>query len=628
MSKSYVSIMNNINNNIKPSNSNQINSNQTVPRPGHENIMIKNSSGGYTYKVSDKEYLERILILGTNGNTYYASANKMTADAIVHIKNMVNEGKGDLVINVVKDIYENGRAPKLDSMFFTLALLTQADVPTNVKQSALDLVSKIRTFSQLYMLEGMRKSICGKKGFGRGMRRSIFNLINNKTGKQFAYQATKYRARTYGEESWSIDDIIKCAHVPSKNLKEDSQMVLYYLIGGIDKMEAEYIKIINPSNQVMETVQYLRAVEAVKSEKCTIDTATQLIRQHNLPREVLNTSLLNCNLVWNSLLFTSDVGTNGNVIRKIHMPITALIRNLGVMSQRGIFVDEFITKLVAEHIKKPHVLKNGRVHPVAILIAMLTYRMGKGVAGKLSWPVNQIISEALEEAFYVSFQVVEGTGKRILHAVDCSGSMTTPISSAPYVSSCQIVSTLVMEAIRREFAYANLMKSNGTTIDNLQEVMLFSKSANKVNITPDMKLEQVMKICQSDFQTTDASMPMIKALDEYKKTNGKNGAYDMFIVYTDNETYCSKSIHPSEALDNYRKFTGIDTKMVIYATTATANTIGPTYGSYGNAFYVKPGYDDSLSLNIAGFDLNGPTLIRNFAMGKFGISSDEPEEEL
>lgn len=620
MSKSYVSIVK------KNTNKTKITQNgQSMPRSGHENIMIPNLAGGFTYKVSDKEYLERILILGTNGNTYYASAIKMTADAINHIKDMINSGKGQLVVDTMKDIYENGRAPKQDATFFALALITQSDVPMDVKKVALELVSKVRTFSQLYMLESMRKSIGGKKGFGRGMRRAMFNLINNKTGKQFAYQATKYRSRTYGDETWSIDDIIKCSHIPSKKLKDDGKIVLIYLINGIAKSEEEYLKLENPSIECTETISYLRAVEAVKKESCTIDTAVQLIRQYNLPREVLNTSLLNYNLVWNSLLFSSTVGEGGKIIRKVIMPITALFRNLGVMTQRGLFVDNDITNLIAEHIKKPHILKNGRVHPVAVLVAKLTYDMGKGVKGKLNWIVNKTISNALEESFYNSFQIIEGTGKRILHAVDCSGSMTCKIASAPYISSCEAVSTLVMEAIRREHKHAINMKAEGKEINNLQEVMLFSVSANKVTITPDMKLQQVMKICQSDFQSTDASMPMIKALEEYKKTNGKSGAYDLFIVYTDNETYYGK-IHPSEALDNYRKYTNIDARMVIYATTPTQNTIGYTRESHHDAFSTKEGYDNSLSLNIAGFDLNGPTLIRNFAIGSIGVSSEDEED--
>jgi 60 kDa SS-A/Ro ribonucleoprotein len=615
MYQSYVSPINNLKHG------------QTAPRADHEAIMINNLAGGYTYQVSDKEYLERVLILGTNGNTYYASAMKMTADAMNYIKNMIKNGKGKLVVDIIKDIYENGRAPKQDSTFFALAMVTQEDVPVEVKTEALELIAKLRTFSHLYTLEGMRKALGGKKGFGRGMRKSMLKLVKNKTGKQFAYQATKYRSRKCGEESWSIDDIIKCSHIPSKDLSEDGQLVLVYLIKGMEKCEEEYAKLQAPSNGSKETIGYLRAVEAVKSGESTVDTVIQLVRQYNLPREVLNTSLLNSVEVWNALLFTTSVGECGKIVRRVTMPINALFRNLGVMSSKGVFGDQSVATLVGEHIVKQHILKNGYVHPVTVLLAKLTYKTGHSLKGKLIWPVNNTILNALEEAFYVSFQAVEGTGKKILHAVDCSGSMICKIASVPQISSCEAVGTLVMEAVRREHKYAKEMKAKGTPVDNLQEVMLFSKSGNKVTISPDMKLEQVMKIIQSDYQTTDCSQPIIKALEEYRKTNGKSGCYDLFIVYTDNETYASGSKHPSELLDEYIKETGLQSRLVIYATTPTMNTIGYGYCKQNNVFSPKEGTNSSLTLNIAGFDLNGPTLIRNFAMGSLGLASQEDDEE-
>ena len=623
MSQSYANL-------LKGSNSSQ-KTGQQAPRSGHEAIMIKNLAGGFTYQVSDKEYLERILILGTNSNTYYANASKLTTDAVEGIKRMINQGKGQMVVDTIKDIYESGRAPKQDPTFFALAMVTQSDVPADVKRSALEIVSKIRTFSQLYLLEGMRKAIGGKKGFGRGVRKSLCKLVKDKTGQQFAYQATKYRSRKYGEETWSIDDIIKCAHIPSKDLSADGQIVMVYLIKGMEKCEEEYAKLVQPTTACVETMSYLRAVEAVKSVECTVDTSVQLIRQYHLPREVLNTTLLNSTAVWNSLLFTSSVGEGGKVDRRVTMPITALFRNLGVMTHRNVFTDESVAQLIAQHIVRANVLKGGKVHPVAVLVAKLTYDSGRGVKGKLAWQVNKTISDALEEAFYVSFQTVEGTGKRVLHACDCSGSMSSPIASMPLISSCSAVACLVMEAVRREHRYAEDMKAKGTPVDNLQEVMLFSKSGNKVTITPDMKLAQVMKVIQCDFLTTDVSQPLIKALDEFKKSGGKSGLYDMFVIYTDNETFYANGIHPSDALDNYRKATNLQSKLIVYATTPTMNTIGygvgSNYGGHGNAFSVKPGQNESLTLNIAGFDLNGPALIRNFAMGHIGTISDEDDSE-
>jgi len=578
---------------------------QMAPRVGHEAIMTKNSAGGFTYTVSDKELLERILILGTNSNTYYSNATKLTSDAIDSVKKMVDDGHGAMVIETVKDIYSSGRAPKLEPTFFVLALLTQSSMPKEVRTSALDLVASLRTFAHLYTWEGMRKTIGGKKQFGRGVRSRLLELVKSRNGKQFAYQSTKYRSRKFGNESWSIDDIIKLAHIPSRELTIDSQAVLLYLIKGMEHVETFFAS--QPENNDLTTVvSYLRAVEAVKTDTCTSDTAIQLIRKHNLPREVLNTKLLSDVNVWNALLFTTSVGEGGKVVRRVTMPITALFRNLGVMSQRGVFTDD-VAELVADHITKESVLRGGRVHPVAVLVALNTYNLGRGIKGSLTWPVNKKISNALEEAFYVAFGTVEGTGKRVFHAVDCSGSMTAAMCAVPNLTACQAVSCLTIEAVRREHKYAALMKERGVNIPVVQDVMLFNHTSTMVEIKPTHKLEEVQRLIQAqNFGSTDCSLPMLKAIEQYKSSDGKAGLYDLFVVYTDSETYFNPKIHPSEALDQYRELTKIDAKMVVVATTPTSHSIG------------YEGKEMKYSLNIAGFDLNGPELIRNFAKGSLG----------
>ena len=578
---------------------------QMVPIIGHENIMIKNNAGGFTYEVEDKDLLLRILILGTNGNTYYASSQKLTDDAINSVKKMIADGNGEMVINTLKDVYLSNRAPKMDSLFFILAMLTNSPdftiVPKDIKSKAYEIIPEIRTFSQLYTLEGIRKSF-GKKGFGRGARNAFFKYINKLSGKQFAYQATKYVSRKIGDESWSIKDIITCAHIPSKKLSLESQIVLTYIVKGIEKME-EFYKSIDDSKKtdnITYVTEYIRAVEDTKSETCTPEKAIELITKYKLPREVLNTKLLNNNDVWNSLLY---VKTDDKI--KITMPITALLRNLGVMSNRGLFEsNEELVDAIVDHIKNINVLKFGMIHPVAILIAMSTYKMGRGLKGSLTWKINNKIAQGLEDAFYIAFGIVEGTGKRILHALDCSGSMGSPMPCLPQLSSCQAVSTLVMEAIKRESVY-----SEKTGVQFVQDVMIFDKKGSIVNINSTDRLDNVIKKVQDyNFGTTDCAQPMIKALEMFKESKGEKGLYDAFIVYTDNETYAGK-IHPSEALDNYNKETGLTAKLIVVATTPTSYSISEANILTDNKMNPR------LTLNIAGFDLNAPDLIRNFING-------------
>jgi 60 kDa SS-A/Ro ribonucleoprotein len=53
---------------------------QTQPIPGRETEMVQNAAGGYVFQIGDWERLERFLIIGSDGGTYYASGAKLTAE--------------------------------------------------------------------------------------------------------------------------------------------------------------------------------------------------------------------------------------------------------------------------------------------------------------------------------------------------------------------------------------------------------------------------------------------------------------------------------------------------------------------------------------------------------------------
>jgi 60 kDa SS-A/Ro ribonucleoprotein len=62
-------------------------------------------------------------------------------------------------------------------------------------------------------------------------------------------------------------------------------------------------------------------------------------------------------------------------------------------------------------------------------------------------------------------------------------------------------------------------------------------------------------------------------------------------------------MHPSEALEKYRRETGIDAKLIVLATTAEGTTI------------TDP--QDKNSIDIAGFDSAVMQIISGFARGDF-----------
>ena len=76
---------------------------------------------------------------------------------------------------------------------------------------------------------------------------------------------------------------------------------------------------------------------------------------------------------------------------------------------------------------------------------------------------------------------------------------------------------------------------------------------------------------------------------------------DVFIVYTDNETWAGK-IHPSKALQNYRKAMDIDARLIVCAMSSNKFTLADP--------------NDAGMLDIAGFDSAAPEIIRTFALGE------------
>ena len=103
-----------------------------------------------------------------------------------------------------------------------------------------------------------------------------------------------------------------------------------------------------------------------------------LIRVHDLTWELVPSEQLDKPEVWEALAE--------------HMPLTALVRNLATLTRLGV-IAPMKSAWVCERL---NAIGNARtedftrIHPVAVLSALLTYRSGKGTRGHHTWtPVPQ-----------------------------------------------------------------------------------------------------------------------------------------------------------------------------------------------------------------------------------------------
>src|SRR5712671_4625677 len=105
---------------------------QTTP-PADRPEQVQNSAGGYVWPVDNWMRLERFLILGSEGGTYYVSERKLIIENAIAVRECL-QSDGLRVVSIVEEISVSGRAPKNDPALFVLALAASpkfADANTN-----------------------------------------------------------------------------------------------------------------------------------------------------------------------------------------------------------------------------------------------------------------------------------------------------------------------------------------------------------------------------------------------------------------------------------------------------------------------------------------------------------------
>jgi hypothetical protein len=326
---------------------------------------------------------------------------------------------------------------------------------------------------------------------------------------------------------------------------------------------------------LVATARFLKALlELAKTgEKKDAATAIALMEQNKkIQREHLPTELLNTPQIWNALL--------GG------MGMTALVRNLGKLSQVGIATTKGVD--IIKMLTDPKTVKDSRIHPLQVLVGMKTYSQGKGDLGSMTWTVNSNITNALSTTFRHAFGNITPTGKRFMFGLDVSGSM----------SMCMCAGA--KNITPREGSVAMAMMT--LHAEGAQNVHIYGFSSVFYNfngrIRPDMTIKEAIDATDVPFGATDCALPMTEALKMYHQNRT---VFDVFCIYTDNETY-APNIHPQVALENYRKATGVDAKLIVIGMVANQLTIADPR--------------DKNTLNLAGFDTATPELISMFVRGQ------------
>ncbi len=517
--------------------------------------QVENSAGGYVYPVTIWTNLDRFLILGTEGGSYYAKEQDLTKENVDSVKQCIAED-GIQVVERIREISVSGRAPKNDPALYTLALaFAHGNMETKQKvQEVFCDVARIGThlFTFVSFIDGMR-------GWGRSVRRLIGEWYRTKDDDALAYQVLKYQSRN----KWRHADVLAKSHYGEnrgiyrwmKGLDTDKRVVQR------DTIDGTQISTTYDATDAMP--ELLAGYEELKRTKKRADVVT-LIEKHEFTHEMVPNDWKNEIQVWAALL------TN--------MPVMATVRNLGKMTQIGLlkpFAPEVQT--VLERLSDD-AIKRSLIHPIQILIALITYRSGKGDKGSLTWePVPQII-DALDAAFYMAFDNVEPSEKNMLLALDVSGSMGRGV-----VAGCN--------GLTPRNASAAMALVTARSEPNYH-IFGFSDEFVDLPITANDTLAgAVEKVSGLPMRRTDCALPMLYAIENKLEV-------DVFIIYTDNETWYG-DIHPKTALDMYRQEMGRPAKCAVV-------------GMVANKFSIADPNDAGM-MDFVGFDTATPVLLSDFA---------------
>lgn len=325
-----------------------------------------------------------------------------------------------------------------------------------------------------------------------------------------------------------------------------------------------------------EGVNMIEGFELAK-RATTAAQIVKLIKKYNLPRECVPTQFLKEKDVWKVLL-TAGRG----------MPMTAMIRNLGNMSANELLVKGAfdIIKHIRERVTDKEILKKARIHPLAVLSALNTYSRGEGFRGSNTWDVVGDIVDALDKAFYLSFDNVTPTNQNICIGLDVSGSMAGgEVNGIPGMQPRMASCALAMVTYRTEPNTA---------------VVAFSHQLVPVDMRRGEDLKSLMdRTAKIPFGGTDISQPILWATKMYEKN--PDIVFDAFIIYTDYETWAG-TIHPCQALQKYRRLTNRPAKLVTVGLTAEPFTIADP--------------NDSGTMDFVGFDTSAPEMMSQFLRGE------------
>jgi 60 kDa SS-A/Ro ribonucleoprotein len=545
--------------------------------------MARNEAGGYTFQISNWQFLSRFLVIGSEGGNYYAGQKKVTIEGYDALTRCTGED-GTRVVELITDVLTNRKAVKPDYALFAAAYVAvHGDINSrSMIYQHIPLICIIAPHLFRWM-EFVRELRAAKKGIsansknlmsGSGFARAISRWYFRKDPRTLAYQMAKYP----GRHGFTHRDALRIAHpfrkessgaqLWAEDTREQYEWLFRYATHP-EKAEINVEAISNPDTYI-GPIQGKILVNLAITQKEVIDTVTQYRLTHEMVPGKWKGSA-----EWYEAIIPN-------------CPIGALIRQLPGITNAGL-LDAFSawTSTITEKLSNEQSVRKSGIHPVVALSAMQSYKSGKSSGTRyrsdaITWKPNAQIIEALEGVFYTALDNIPDTGKNILLAVDKSGSMIAPVSGLPNICSCEVAAAMAMAIVRTQ-SHSHIIGYD-TDIKELP------------GITKNTRLADAIEHIGQAGAGTNCGVPFMYA-------NQASLPVDAVIQITDMESWAGTE-HTYSALNQLRSNQNNPEIRAIAMATAT---------NKGSILDPK----DPNSMDIIGLDPTSASLATKFAGGEF-----------
>lgn len=420
-----------------------------------------NNAGGVAYSLSAEAALAQFACTGTFNDTFYVQGDTQ----LNKVKELVNQVKPEFLAKLA--VYSRESAFMKDVSAFLLASLMTRDINLfkQVFNRVIDNGKMLRNFVQI-----VRSGQVGRKSFGSAPKRMIRAWLEQRKDHLLFEDSV-------GNDP-SLKDIIKMVH-PKPNDKGREAFYAYLIDREVKNSEA--------------LPEFVRAFESFK--KAPKDSRT--IPQVNF-----------------QMLTALDLSPKEWKELSKNMKWHALRMNLNTLERHGVLKDESIVDSIAERLRDEKSVKNSKVFPYQLFTAYLN--MDANVPLK--------ITNALQDAMEVSTRNIPKFKGKVVIAVDCSGSMDSPVTGArgsvTSKTTCKQVASLIAACVLR----------NSDNVD----VLRFTTESERVKLNPrDSVITNAQKIGSINGGTA-VSSPMIQL-------NSENAQADVVIIVSDNESHQDRS---------------------------------------------------------------------------------------